>query len=173
MPFQKGHPPYPRKSRLTQVGGETRVTEDEAKRLAGASDFAHLDTVTNGAAPPDIDWEKANRPPRRWTAADIEEWFAARLMQRWGGNPVMWANKLANLSSSNDYLFITNEDAVLLAARFSHPMSGRALIAELFAFAREDGDARCEAAVAGLRRQMRQWGKSARAEGFAVAAPLC
>lgn len=106
---------------------------------------------------------------RRWRQSDFDEWLSAELMSRWGGNPIMWRNKLVNMAASNDYLLITNEAAVLLAMQQPHPLSGKPVVMEVFAFGR-DGD---EAAIAFLCERMRGWARALNTEALRLVEATC
>ena len=106
---------------------------------------------------------------RRWDLSDFDDWFAHRLCHRWGGEPRVWRHKMMGFQS-NDYLFITNGGAVMLAMVLRHVMTGRPVVMEIFAFARaapekdgvygatqrtNEGDA-----LKPLYQRLREWAKS-------------
>lgn len=109
---------------------------------------------------------------RRWADSDFDPWLATRLIHRWGGEAQAWAHKLRGFQS-NDYLFITNGEAVLLAMQLRDIMTGAPIIMERFAWSRladeKDGcygiTARSDGvyAMRDLYRQLREWGKSLKA----------
>lgn len=140
MPFQTGHPPYRRSTRLAVA----EVTDDTPAPAVG--------------------------PVRRWQLADLDAWFLARLNFRWAATEQAWRGKLSGFSASNEYLFVTNGEAVLLALLMRHPMTGKPIVMEICAFAR-DADERDgvynvipkslgDAAIRALYRHLREWGKS-------------
>ncbi len=76
-------------------------------------------------------------PVRRWTLDELDNWLLARLCHWWGGMDAIWRGKLALYATSNDHLFITNGEAVLLLVRQMHALSGKPFVMEIFAWARE------------------------------------
>ncbi len=107
---------------------------------------------------------------RRWTLDDFDEWLGVRLRHRWGGVDLVWRNKLLGFTLGNDYLFITNGEAVLLAMQQRHLMIGKPVVQEVFAWARavpvRDGVYGATqgtdegAALKPLYRRLREWGKA-------------
>lgn len=107
---------------------------------------------------------------RRWLLSDLDPWLLGRLNFRWNRSEAMWRGLLAGFVASSDFLFITNEHAVLLAVRMRHEISGDQIIKEIIAFARDadekDGVYEVhlgtigDAALRLLYRSMRDWGKS-------------
>ncbi len=106
---------------------------------------------------------------RRWSIDDFDDWLATRLKHRWEGTDWFWRNKLQGMVQGNDYLFITNGGAVMLAMQQRHVMLGKPIVAEVFAWARAapirdgvygatqnttEGDA-----LKPLYRRLRAWGK--------------
>lgn len=75
-------------------------------------------------------------PIRRWEASDFDEWLASRLQFRWGGEARIWQHRLMGFQS-NDYLFITNGSAVLLAMQMRDIMTGKPFVMERFAWTRD------------------------------------
>lgn len=104
MPFQKGHPAYPRRVR----------TEDD------------LPTIPL----PDLP------SPRRWAIEDYDLWLQARLEKRYG-SAMPWRQKLVGFAASNDFLFVTNQHATILALVQRHVMTGQPWVQEVFAWARD------------------------------------
>ncbi len=109
--------------------------------------------------------------PRRWQLSDLDEWLLKRLNYRWEAAEATWRGKLAGFSAGNEFLFITNGQAVLLAMSQRHVMSGKPIVMEVFAYARsadfrngvwglEQGAELGETALRQLYRQMREWAKS-------------
>jgi hypothetical protein len=106
--------------------------------------------------------------PRRWELADLDDWLLGRLNHRWGD--LSWRGKLAGFSANNDFLFITNEDAVLLATAWRDPLTNKQFVMERFAFAREADvkndvynvavGSHGEAAIHALHLHMAGWGKA-------------
>ena len=107
---------------------------------------------------------------RRWCVNDFDEWLAGRLKHRWGGVDLVWRNRLMGFLSANDYLFVTNGDAVLLAMHQRHVMLGKPIVMEVLAWARtapvkdgvygatqgtSEGDS-----LKPLYRRLREWAKS-------------
>lgn len=110
MTFQKGHPPYNRRPRLaTADEGDVATLERPAERDA---------------------------PIRRWTIDDFDDWLLERLTHRWGGASIAWQRKFLGLQG-NDYLLITNGDAVLLAMQQRHVMIAQPICMEVLAWARD------------------------------------
>lgn len=106
---------------------------------------------------------------RRWTRDDFDEWIAGRLKFQWGADDIAWRNRLLGFLQGNDYLFITNGEAVLLAMQQRHAMLGKPIVSEVFAWARaaplrdgvygatqktKEGDA-----LKPLYRRLRAWGR--------------
>jgi hypothetical protein len=109
--------------------------------------------------------------PRRWNLNDLDPWLTERLNFRWPNGDRVLRGLLANYSAGNEFLLITNGEAVLLAETKLHAISRKLVVMEVFAFCREanvkDGvygldDARGigGAALRALYRQMREWAKS-------------
>ena len=107
---------------------------------------------------------------RRWSPDDFDEWLLTRLLHRWQGTEWFWKNKFTGFTQGNDYLFITNGGATLLAMQQRHLMIGKPIVSEVFAWARaapirdgvygatqktDEGDA-----LKPLYRRLRQWGKA-------------
>lgn len=110
---------------------------------------------------------------RRWQTADLDEWLLTRLKHRWQGQDLVWRNKLANIAASNEFLFIMNNEAVLVAMTMRDVLSGGLFVMERFAFSRKAtyahdvysigfGDP-AEAAMRALYRFMYDWAKSQKA----------
>ncbi len=138
MAFQKGHPPYNRRSRLLVAA------ED--------GDVATLEHPTQSEA-----------PIRRWAIADFDDWLLERLVHRWGGVSLAWQRKFLGFQS-NDYLLITNEDAVLLAMQQRHVMIAQPICMEVFAWSRDATlkNGIYDSAGNALRplyRQMKEWAR--------------
>lgn len=77
-------------------------------------------------------------PARRWKLDDFDNWFLGRLNDRWPGyHENTWRGKLANLSGSNDHLFVTNGESVLLCEVKSHAITARPLVMEVFGWSRD------------------------------------
>ena len=109
--------------------------------------------------------------PRRWQLSDLDPWLLERLNFRWLAMEATWRGKLAGYAAGNEYLFITNGEAVLLAMNMRHAMSGKPVIMEVFAFCREanfkhdvygleDPQGAGAAALRALYRHLREWAKS-------------
>ncbi len=116
-----------------------------------------------------IERESAEPPIRRWALSDFDEWLGVRLRHQWGGADLTWRNKLLGFTLGNDYLFITNGEAVMLAMHQRHVMLGVPIVAEVFAWSRaapiRDGVYGATqgtdegAALKPLYRRLRGWGK--------------
>ncbi len=120
MPFEKGHPPYPRKTRL-QVAEEIAVLEaDPDWQVATAKNPFHEGVPAS--------------PIRRWSKLD--DWLLGRLNDRWNFPEATWRGKLAGFAASNDYLFVENDNGVLLLEMKRHAMTGRPEVLEVFAWSR-------------------------------------
>jgi len=124
-----------------------------------------LTVIEEGETIPDLP------QPRRWQLDDLDPWLLSRINDRWAGTQAMWRGKLAGYSAGNEYLFITNGEAVLLAMVTRHAMSGKPVVMEVFAFCREanlkhevwgleDTQGYGATALRALYRQMRDWAKS-------------
>lgn len=74
---------------------------------------------------------------RRWQSSDFDDWLLTRLNHRWAASEVTWRGKMASFAAGNDFLFITNEAACLLAMRQPHVMTGKPIVHEIFAWARD------------------------------------
>lgn len=98
-------------------------------------------------------------PSHRWQLADLDAWLLGRLQDRWGGDERYWRGKLAGYAAANEFLFITNDDGVVLAEQRRHPMSGVPVVYEIFAFARGD-EASALRLLRPLYRQMQEWAKA-------------
>jgi len=157
MAFTKGHPPYLRRSNLA-------IAEPNEERPAERT----VGRPTNAELAERYGTEDALI--RRWSVDDFDDWLATRLKKRWEGTDWFWRNKLLGFTQGNDYLFITNGDAVLLAMQQRHAMIGKPVVAEIFAWARDvsikDGvygaSRRTEEGLAlkPLYRRLRAWGKA-------------
>ncbi len=126
---------------------------------------SNLAVVEEGEPLPDLP------QPRRWQLDDLDPWLLERINFRWLATETTWRGKLSGYAAGNEYLFITNGEAVLLAMNLRHAMSGKPVIMEVFAFCREadlkDGVyglgkdvALGDAALRGLYRQLKDWAKS-------------
>jgi len=89
--------------------------------------------------PPRIDMEArmlAN-PIVAFTPAMVDEWMLSRLEDRWPGyTEATWRGKFAGFSGSNDYLFVTNGDSVLLMMKMAHQITMKPVIMEIFGWSR-------------------------------------
>ncbi len=133
-------------------------------RPTNAERARRLAVVEEGEALPDLP------QPRRWQIADLDPWLLERLNNRWLATEQTWRGKLAGYAASNEFLFITNGAAVLLAETKRHAMTGKPVVMEVFAFAREsnfkhdvwgleDVSGFGAMALRALYRQMREWAK--------------
>jgi hypothetical protein len=139
MPFQKGHPVYPRRTNLVAV-------EDSIERDPLPIQRFTVDMVDQWL----IERINAAWPDRKWSERDLR-------------------GRIADLARSNDVLLITNGSAVLCAVRTPHLMAGVAEVHEVFAFSRSarpspDGsgkwripDTDALAALVDLYRRAREW----------------
>jgi hypothetical protein len=136
--------------------GRPSNAEIAARRLA---------VVEESAPIPDLS------QPRRWQIDDLDPWLLERINFRWPEHERVMRGLLTNYAASNEFLLITNGEAVLLAETKLHAMSRKIVVMEVFAFCREanvkDGvygldDARGigGAALRALYRQLREWAKS-------------
>jgi hypothetical protein len=146
MTFQKGHPAYARKPRDPVTVAKEPPKETAAPRL----------------------------PIQRFTADMVDEWLIGRLNDLWPGRPELhWRNKIADFARSNDYLLITNGEAVLCAMKLTHPVSNMPMPIEVFAFSRSarlthDGTGNWtipdhDGGLADLYRYARAWLRSMKA----------
>ncbi len=124
-----------------------------------------LAVVEEGVALPDL------VQPRRWQLSDLDPWLLERVNNRWLATEATWRGKLAGYAASNEFLFITNGEAVLLAETKRHAMTGKLIVMEVFAFCREanfkhdvwgleDMQGFGAMALRALYRHMRDWAKS-------------
>lgn len=138
MAFERGHPPYPRRSRLQE---RAELVEQQCEVAAEAT-MALLEIS----------------PPRRWSQSisePLDPWFLEKLNERWPGfSEQTWRGKLASFAGSNEFLFVTNDEAVLLMVVIRHPMDGKPVVLEVFGWAKRD-----ERALAALRRYGSDWAK--------------
>src|SRR5580765_2783006 len=61
--------------------------------------------------------------PRRWQIDDLDPWLLERLNFRWPDQARVRPGLLANYAASNEFLLITNGEAVLLAETKLHAIS--------------------------------------------------
>lgn len=92
--------------------------------------------------------------PRRWGLADWDGWLWGRLNALSLASEQTWRGKLAGLASHNDFYFVTNDAAVLLAYFMRDPVSNDVFVMERFAFARGANNA-----LVPLYLHLRQWAK--------------
>jgi hypothetical protein len=83
----------------------------------------------------------ADLPTSRVTLWDMGtpwgEWLYVRLDKQWPGKTrAYWQGKINNVTSTNDFLFIKNETAVLLVMAPPHLMDDRSRALEVFAWSR-------------------------------------
>lgn len=108
---------------------------------------------------------------RRMSPEALDSWLLMRLNDQWGERPErMWRDKFANFAASNDYLLITNDQAVLLAMVYRDPITMKHLVMERFVWCRasdkKDGMWQIsprsyeEGELAGLYRYLRDWARS-------------
>ena len=167
MPFQPGHPPYPRK-RVTATPTSTSWDGGPIS-TDGLSAFQGVD---EGFIAP---------PIRRWLMSDLDDWLLRRLAYNYmlGHEVRWWENKIASFASHNDFLFITNEQAVLLARREPHLITGTLAVREVFAWARSSEfvqgiayraheNTPAEAALLPLYRHLMIWATEAGARNITV-----
>lgn len=90
------------------------------------------------AADPAPDTKLVSGPIRRFTAAMIDPWLIDRIEKVWPSRTEQyWRNLLAGFMASNDYLFICNDRAVLLAERKPQPMAARPMVWVIFCWSRD------------------------------------
>lgn len=79
-------------------------------------------------------------PISRFTLFDMSvwgDWLCSRLERQWPNkNRMFWQGKVNNITSSNDFLFIKNEDSVLLVMSPPHLMDDRPRAMEVFAWSK-------------------------------------
>lgn len=79
-------------------------------------------------------------PITRFTLFDMVEWgdwLCSRLDRQWPNkNRMFWQGKVNNIAGSNDFLFIKNDDSVLLAMAPPHLMDDRPRAMEVFAWSK-------------------------------------
>lgn len=79
-------------------------------------------------------------PISRFTLFDMAiwgDWLCSRLDRQWPNkNRMFWQGKVNNITSSNDFLFIKNDDAVLLVMAVPHLMDERPRAMEVFAWSK-------------------------------------
>ena len=105
--------------------------------------------------------------PRRFVMADLDAWMLERLIHRRGGTEAYWRGYLPSVIASNDSLFITNGEAVLLATVLRLPTVMKPIAFEVFAFARAadcrddvyNVDTLYERHLRRLYQQMLEWAK--------------
>jgi hypothetical protein len=106
---------------------------------------------------------------RRCTVVDMPEWgpwLLGRLREKWptiGDGSLL--GKIGAWSASNEFLFIRNDFAVLLAIVMHDNVDGRPYVRAMFAFARDSApqSSAGEHAIVALHRHIREWAKSMRA----------
>jgi uncharacterized protein YjiS (DUF1127 family) len=106
---------------------------------------------------------------RRCTVVDMSEWgpwLLGCLVEKWPtiGDGSLFS-KIRAWSASNEFLFIRNDLAVLLAIVMHDNVDGRPYVRAMFAFARDGApqSSAGEHAIVALYRRMREWAKSMRA----------
>lgn len=122
-------------------------------------------------------------PIVRFAASDLPEWgpwLIARLTERCPGfSEAAWLSKIRGLMGSNDFLFIRNDRAVLLASAEPRILDGSTMVTEVFAFSRDaqkEGDhpirvppnSDAEETLAILYRHTRAWAISKKASRMFV-----
>lgn len=88
-----------------------------------------------------VDSVDARRVPdfasARFSPMDLDDWLFGRLDRQWPGHERRWWEaKLNVLTSSNDFLFITNEHGILLMEARPHLLDAKPRALEIFAWCR-------------------------------------
>lgn len=72
---------------------------------------------------------------RRYRLDDFDDWMLGRLLHQWEGHEQQWRYRITSFQG-NEYMFVTNEDAVLLAVQQRHEMTGKPVVREILAWSR-------------------------------------
>ena len=157
MAFEKGHVYHPRRKSVAEM--PIVNAPDVVRDIRGA--LTRLSEVRVGR-PTNEELAEQTAMIRRWGSVDLDEWLLTRLKDRWGNTDQYWHRHLLNFQSSNDYLFITNGEAVLLAMQQRNVLAGATMVIELLAWSRDDGKA-----LRPLYRALREWAGSLKARLYA------
>ena len=93
-------------------------------------------------------------------------WLLGRLREKWPTvSDASFLGKIRAWSASNEFLFIRNDFAVLLAIVMRDNVDARPYVRAMFAFAHDGAEQSSpgEHAIVALYRRMREWAKSMRA----------